>query len=172
MGDSGEDNLSPSEEMYLDTQELRESGLADESIISTVWHKYSIFRYAIIGSINMILFFGLYIILQWIFGSISHGKTVAWAVSWAVEATLAHFLHRTWTFKSESVVAKSLTITTLIYTITLFTSSVTFDLLVYRQGIDHNVAWWLSALAWGGLNYMAISRYAFPKQTRVKKEAN
>ena len=166
MSSSGEENPSPSGVKSLDAKELLESRPVAESKISAIWNNYSILRYSIVGTVNMILFFVFYLILQWVFGGISHGKTVAWAGSWIVEATLAHFLHRTWTFKSESVVAKSLSITTLIYTITLFTSSVTFDLLVYSQGMNHTVAWWFSAIVWGGLNYLVISRYAFPKQTR------
>ncbi len=135
----------------------------------SLWRRYSLLRFTVVGTANTVLFFLLYLLLQWLIGDVSHGKTLAWGLAWTFECIISHFMHRRWTFHSDSVVLHSLSMTTIIYTVTMFTSSLTFDLLVYRFAVDHYLAWWLNVSAWGLVDYWVISRYAFPEWTREQE---
>ena len=138
--------------------------------LSKIWRTYPFLRFSSMGTANTVVFFSVYLLLELLFVDISHGKTLSWAVSWMLECTVAHFIHRSLTFRSDSVVWQSLSITTAIYSFTLVTSTLTFDVLVYNLGVPHIPSWWLNAAVWGIFDYVLIARYAFPTDTRDEDE--
>jgi len=136
----------------------------------SLWRRWTMLRFSVIGSLNTIAFFGFYIVFQWLTSGLPHHRTIAWAISWIVECAVAHFLHRWWTFESDAEVWQSFSITMAIYMVTLVVSTATFDVLVYRFGWNHTITWWLCAGGFGVFDFFAIGWLAFPERTRRRRE--
>ncbi|MBH33570.1 MAG: hypothetical protein CMB75_04150 [Euryarchaeota archaeon] len=115
-----------------------------------------------IGTLNVIIFFGMYSVSYSIVGEIEYRAASAWSVSYLISSIISHSMHRWFTFRSISPYGRSLVLTMAVYTILLIISTLSQAILADRMGFDHLAVWALNTAAFGFLSFIALRFIAFP----------
>jgi len=110
------------------------------------------------GGIGTFLFYCLYEFLFSAFEGyvMDRRATIAWCVSYMCSIAWQHSLHRYIVFGSQGNFWKSLFWTYISYTLSLILSTVANDVLTMSLGVNHRVAWVLTLVATGVLNFFTL----------------
>ena len=115
-----------------------------------------------VGTLNVLIFFGLYSLAYSVSESIEYRAASAWSISYLVSSIISHSMHRWFTFRSISPYGRSLALTMVVYTILLIISTFSQAILADRMGFDHLAVWALNTVAFGFLSFIALRFVAFP----------
>lgn len=121
-------------------------------------------RYLGIAIINAIFFWSLYEIMYWLDPLTVYPATVAWAIAYIVGSFEAHYLHRTFTFKSNASYKESLYWALIVYGTIGVLSTISEHVLVYVFEIHHRIAWALNMCAFGFMMFLGLRLLAFPPE--------
>ena len=122
----------------------------------------STFRTALLfnlsGFLGTLLFYGMYQLLFTVLPLETRKATVSWTLSYICSIVWQHALHRWMVFGSKSSYWTSLGMTYLCYSVSIVLSSLFTDILVQQLHIHHQVAWILTLVATGLLNFFTLRK--------------
>ena len=127
-------------------------------------------RFFFIGIGNTTVFVLFYQALYFLFSHEGHWPTFAWMIAWIVGSIFAHYTHKRWTFKSDRDIQWTLPWTIAVYIFGLTGSTITFDILLIRMELHHQIAWFISTIIWGIIDYLGLANVAFKKEVVLSDE--
>ena len=118
-------------------------------------------RFNIIGTLNVLFFFMLNYLLNWLDLSAYKSLTV-WAPSWLIGALEAHAAHRWITFRSNAAYKESLMWAFVVYGVTAVLSTTSVFLLADLYGMNYWIAWAMNTVTFGFATFLGLRYLAFP----------
>ena len=118
-------------------------------------------RFNVIGAVNVLFFFALNYLLNWLDLSAFKSLTV-WAPSWLIGAVEAHAAHRWITFRSNAAYKESLMWAFTVYGVTAILSTVSVFVLADLYGMDYWLAWAVNTMTFGFATFLGLRYLAFP----------
>ena len=109
-------------------------------------------------------FWSLYELMYWLDPLSLYPATVAWAIAYVVGSFEAHYLHRTFTFKSNASYKESLYWALIVYGTIGVLSTISEHVLVYVFDVHHRIAWALNMCAFGFMMFLGLRLLAFPPE--------
>ena len=119
-------------------------------------------RFIIIGTINVVIFYGLYEGLYHLSEGLEHRAAMSWILAYSMGSIIAHSTHRLFTFSSTVPIEHSLPAAVMIYGTTLILSTVSEVILIEYLMWHHRLAWLVNASGFGIVIYIALRHIAFP----------
>ena len=118
-------------------------------------------RFMIVGTINVLFFFGVNFAFNTL--NLSAYKSLSvWAPSWLIGALEAHAAHRWVTFRSRTDYRDSLMWGCIVYGVTAMVSTFSVYFLADLLHIDYWGVWAVNTLTFGGLTFLGLRYLAFP----------
>ncbi len=127
-------------------------------------------RFNIIGALNVLFFFALNYIFDWLDVS-SYKSLSVWAPSWIIGAFEAHAAHRWITFRSNAAYKESLKWAALVYGVTAVASTLSVYLLADLHTVNYWVAWAINTVTFGFATFLGLRYLAFPPSIDTVRDA-
>lgn len=119
-------------------------------------------RFIVIGTINVVIFYGLYEGLYYLAEGLEHRAAMSWILAYSMGSIIAHSTHRLFTFSSTVPIEHSLPAAVMIYGTTLVLSTISEVILIEYLMWHHRLAWLVNACGFGIVIYIALRHIAFP----------
>lgn len=118
-------------------------------------------RFAAVGTLNVLFFFGVNFVLNWL--NLSSYKSLSvWAPSWLIGAFEAHATHRWVTFRSQIDYKDSLLWSCVVYGMTAMMSTFSVYLLADILCLNYWLVWGMNTAPFGVLTFLGLRYLAFP----------
>ncbi len=133
-----------------------------EHKIENVFPRGTIQRFATAGGFNTLIFW-----LAWEFFRMSAlvdmvGETFVWTLSWIVSSTIAHFIHRWFTFDGRRDIRQTMIRALSVYSLGLVCSTLSYDsLLVIIADLPIRLIFLINMSIWGIFTWAAMRWYVF-----------
>ena len=133
-----------------------------ENKIEDVFPRGTIQRFATAGGFNTLIFW-----LAWELFRISPlvdivGETFVWTLSWILSSTIAHFIHRWFTFDGRRDIKQTMVRALSVYSVGLVCSTLSYDsLLVIIADLPIRMIFLINMSNWGIFTWAAMRWYVF-----------
>ena len=118
-------------------------------------------RYLMTATVNVIVFYILWELLNWIFPEGAYWPTISWSVAWIIGSFFAHWTHRILTFNSQRDTKWTIPASMSLYTIGWGGSSACYYIGTVSWALDIRLVFLLNSSLWGFLNYIGQREFAF-----------
>ena len=127
------------------------------AIISSIFKRGTLGRYALTGLLNGAIFWIGWEIARFISDGSTFQENLSWALAWTLSSAIAFFTHNKFTFTSEGNLNKMFVATFITYMITVACSTTSYDFFVGIIDIPRLVGFG-NLLIWGIIDW-AILRW-------------
>lgn len=118
-------------------------------------------RFATAGGVNSLIFWILWELLR-ISPLLEYiTETGAWAVSWIISCTIAHFVHRIFTFDGRRDIKKTMLGAFTVYSFGGVLSTLTYNLIYNGTSLDIRLIFGMNLLIWGFFTWASMRWLVF-----------
>lgn len=121
-------------------------------------------RFLGIATFNTAFFWIMYELLYWLDPFSIYPATFAWAIAYSIGAIEAHYVHRRFTFKSNTTYSESLYWALCVYGAIGVISTISEHFLVYLVDLNHRIAWVINMSVFGFMMFLGLRLLAFPPE--------
>jgi putative flippase GtrA len=126
-------------------------------------------RFALCGCAGSVVLFALYELTYRLALVSRLNAPFSWAVSYLAAGVLTHGIHRRHTFRWATSYWRTLRRTAVVYGSSL-TATTLVDFGLVAAGLHHRLAWLLTLLASGTVNYVALRNWGFLPRPGCREE--
>jgi putative flippase GtrA len=133
----------------------------DHNKIKEAFPRGTIQRFATFGGFNTLIFW-----LSWevfrltpLIGLV--GETFVWAISWIFSSSIAHFVHRWFTFDGRRDIKQTMIRAVSVYSLGLVCSTLSYDSLLLATELPIRLIFLINMCIWGIFTWAAMRWYVF-----------
>jgi putative flippase GtrA len=132
-----------------------------QSKIKEVFPRGTIQRFATAGGFNTLIFW-----ISWEIFRVTPiidftGETFIWTISWILSSTIAHFVHRWFTFDGRRDIKQTLLRAVSVYSFGLVASTLSYDSFLIVSDLPIRLIFLINMCIWGVFTWAAMRWFVF-----------
>jgi len=133
----------------------------EQKQFSSIAPRGTIRRFATAGGFNTFLFWLLWEILRLTSAVSLFSETGVWAIAWFISCTIAHFVHRFFTFDGRKDVKDTMLGALIVYTIGGALSTISYQILYSSLDIEIRLIFFINIAIWGLFTWASMRWFVF-----------